>query len=146
MEVPLLTAEELRPVVEVPLLTAEELRPVVEEPLLTAEELRPVVEVPLLTADELRPVVEEPLLTADELRLEELLPTDDVLRAADAEVERRASMRPVAVRAAEDEDLASRLLPERRADDEATMLLFDARRFTLLETAIALREWILPLL
>ena len=141
-------AEELLLTEELPLLTSEDDLPA-EELRLTEDE--PREEVPLLTDEELR-AAEELRLTDDALREDELRETalrlaDEVALRADEDdvrtaeevrawLARRPSMRPVAARALLDE-VASRELLERRDLEDATMLLLDARRFTLLETAAA---------
>jgi hypothetical protein len=142
----LLPAEELLLTEEVPLLTLEdelELRPADDE-LRLVEELR-LTEDELRAADELR--LTDYVPREDELRETELRLADDDALRADAEelraaeelrtwLERRPSMRPVAARELVD-DVASSDLLERRELEEATMLLLEARRFTLLETAAA---------
>ena len=75
-----------------------------------------------------------------------LLTEDEALRAVDDEVERRPSIRPVAARVLDDEAATRLVLPERRALDDATMLLPVARRFTLPATALAWRVLMSPLL
>ena len=86
------------------------------------------------------------MLVAALRELEEDVLTVVALRAADEEVERRPSIRPVAARVLDDEAATRLVLPERRALDDATMLLPVARRFTLPATALAWRVLTSPLL
>lgn len=109
-----------------------------EEPLLLTleEELRPLAALLEMLVVVLRELEEtSPLLTEDE-----------ALRAADDVVERRPSIRPVAARVLEVEAATRLVLPERRALEDAIMLLPVARRFTLPATALAWRVLTSPLL
>ena len=86
------------------------------------------------------------MLVAELRELDEDVLTVAALRAVDDEVERRPSIRPVAARVLDDEAATRLVLPERRALDDATMLLPVARRFTLPATALAWRVLMSPLL
>lgn len=86
------------------------------------------------------------MLVAELRELDEDVLTVAALSAVDDEVERRPSIRPVAARVLDDEAATRLVLPERRALDDATMLLPVARRFTLPATALAWRVLMSPLL
>ena len=119
--------------------------------MLTASPERLLEELLLLTLEEDLPELEVLLdtLVVALRELEEtspLLTEEEALRAVDDVDERRASIRPVAWRVPDVEAATRLVLPERRALEEATMLLPVARRFTLPETALAWRVLMSPLL
>ena len=121
--------------VELLLLTVPSERLLEEPALLTPEE-----ELRLLAA-----LLE--MLVAELRELEEDVLTElAALRTPEDVVERRPSIRPVAVRVPEVEAATRLVLPERRALEDATMLLPVARRFTLPATALAWRVLRSPLL
>lgn len=121
--------------VELLLLTVPSERLLEEPALLTPEE-----ELRLLAA-----LLE--MLVAEPRELEEDVLTElAALRAPEDVVARRPSIRPVAVRVPEVEAATRLVLPERRALEDATMLLPVARRFTLPAIALAWRVLRSPLL